>query len=432
MNDPDTLALELLETALRQVPAYRSWQPLDPGPSASLDDRFAALPALTKADMRACTLQDILRPGVDLDRALATGMAELVTTSGSTGDRVTNVWDQSWWNASEKSACRYHPVAARRITGTHREAILASPLCTGVASTDGQPVPIERRQLDRFLYLNEFVDPAGWSSAHMDRMLAEIDSFRPEVLEANPSYLAALARYAQATHRSPSSPSLVIFTFENPSRLHVRQVTGVFPVPAVSSYGTTETGYVFMECEAGRLHQNRDYCRVDFQPLKPEHGGPDIGRILVTPFHHPWQLLLRFDVGDLVRRSATPCPCGRNDGMVLDAIEGRAINLTLTPDGRAVTQRSVDQAVADIPGLATYQLIQESPAAYTFRYLELPGTACSAHDIRDALVALYGPDAAIDIQSAASIPVDPPGKYRLTRAQFDIPIIPLLMEQSSP
>jgi len=73
-------------------------------------------------------------------------------------------------------------------------------------------------------------------------------------------------------------------------------------------------------------------------------------------------------------------------------------------------------------------LIQESPAAYTFRYLELPGTACSAHDIRDALVALYGPDAAIDIQSAASIPVDPPGKYRLTRARFDIPVIPLLME----
>ena len=49
--------------------------------------------------------------------------------------------------------------------GTHREAILTSPLCTGAICTDGY-LPIAQRTQGRFLYLNEKVDPTAWTAAN--------------------------------------------------------------------------------------------------------------------------------------------------------------------------------------------------------------------------------------------------------------------------
>ena len=160
-------------------------------------------------------------------------------------------------------------------------------------------------------------------------------------------------------------PGLIVFTYEYPSILHYRQIRRVFTAPTASSYGTTETGYVFMQCEAGKFHQNSESCRVDFQPFKPEHGGPQIGRILVTTFNNPWYYMLRFDVGDLVRLDEEQkCACGRDSGLIASAIEGRFINATLTCDGRLITLRQLDEALSALDGLDEYRLEQPSPGVY--------------------------------------------------------------------
>jgi len=97
-----------------------------------------------------------------------------------------------------------------------------------------------------------------------------------------------------------------------------------------------------MQCEEGKFHQNSEYCRVDFQPLKKEHGGPSLGRILLLLFITNGTSG-RFDVGDLVRLDEDgKCVCGRNSGMVLSATEGRFVNVTLTCAGRLVTSRELD------------------------------------------------------------------------------------------
>ena len=127
---------------------------------------------------------------------------------------------------------------------------------------------MEKRRLDRFLYLNEKTDPLSWSSNLMDRMIEELNIFQPAVLEANPSYLARLCRYITAHHKTVFQPDIIVFTYEYPAGFHYRQIKQAFQVPMTSSYGTTETGYVFMQCEQGKLHQNSKFCRVDFQPLK--------------------------------------------------------------------------------------------------------------------------------------------------------------------
>jgi phenylacetate-CoA ligase len=111
---------------------------------------------------------------------------------------------------------------------------------------------MEQRTLGRFLFLSERSDPSSWSSDLMDRMVEELNAFEPVVLEANPSFLARLSRHILRQRRHVHSPALIVLTYENPSVLHRRQIRRVFDAPIASSYGATEAGYVFMECEAGR------------------------------------------------------------------------------------------------------------------------------------------------------------------------------------
>ena len=159
-------------------------------------------------------------------------------------------------------------------------------------------------------------------------------------------------------------PGVIVFTYERPTLLHEEQIRRVFPeVPFTSSYGATEVGYVFMQCEAGRLHQNSQYCRVDFQSLRPEHGGPLLGRILVTTFRNPWFYILRFNVGDLVRlEESGHCPCGRETGLILAGVEGRVADATLTTGGRLVTVGELDRVMSSMRNLDEYRLEQITAA----------------------------------------------------------------------
>jgi phenylacetate-CoA ligase len=407
------------DLALGKVPAYRDWARYDSAPDDPLA-RLAALPVMDKDLMRARGPAAFVSPPHDLSAALAAGEVELVHTSGSMGDRVENVWCQSWWNASEKASWNLHARLRRICDGRHREAILASPLCVGFSCETGY-LNRDQRTLGRFLFLNERVNPGAWTAAHMDRMLEELDDFQPAVLEASPSYLACLCRYASRRGRSVQSPGAIVLTFENPSRMHLRLIRAVFDSPVISSYGATEAGYVFMECECGRLHQNTEFCHVDFIPFAPCHGGPLIGAILVTTFNNPWRLLIRFDICDVVRLAAEPCPCGRREGLTLEAIEGRGINLTVTPDGRAVTQNAVDRLIGVEPDLENYQLLQTSEQDYRLRIVCRDGSEPALADrLLQRLTVLYGNKARIRIEKAAVLEPDPPGKFRLCK-----PLIPV-------
>jgi phenylacetate-CoA ligase len=410
---------EVLACALGDVPAYRGWRAHDPGGADPLA-RLRALPLADKAFMRKQGPACFADPRVDLESALARGEVEVVHTSGSTGDRVDNIWCQAWWNDSEEASWQLNAHARRVCDRIHREAILASPLCVGFACEDAY-LDRPKRTLGRYLFLNERVNPCEWSESHLDRMADEITEFHPAVLEASPSYLAHFCRAVARRHRRLPSPGLIVLTFENPSLLQRRQIGAVFKSPIASSYGATEAGYVFMECECGRLHQNTATCHVDFIPFAPRHGGPDVGSILVTTFRNPWRVLLRFDIGDVVRLAPEPCPCGRREGLTLASIEGRGVNLTVADDGCAVTQNAVDRAVGEAPGLEQYQLMQEGERRIVFKHVSPAGdeAALSARVI-PALAGLYGAGTHIRLRKVTSLAPDPPGKFRLCK-----PLVPV-------
>jgi phenylacetate-coenzyme A ligase PaaK-like adenylate-forming protein len=417
-------SLDILETSLGQLGAYQSWRAYDPGAKCDVDERYAALPALTKRDIREHFPQGFVPAGRDVEKGLSSGEIQLVNTSGSSDAiRVTNIWNQTWWDASERASWKLNSHTMRLATGSHPEAILVNARNVGIISDDAD-LPFEKRRVARFLYLNEKTNPTTWSPQLMDRMINELDIFKPVILEANPSFLAKLCRYAAAKKRKVFQPGLITFTYEFPSKLHYRQIRQVFTAPTASSYGSTETGYVFMECEAGKLHQNSESCRVDFQPFKPEHGGPLRGRILITTFNNPWYYMLRFDVGDFARLDETQkCACGRNSGLIAEAIEGRFINATLTCDGRLITLRTLDDAISALEGLDEYKLEQTSPGVYVLHMAgQRRDKSAFGKEAAAILRKLYGKKSDISIVHEEFLAPEDSGKYSLARTLFPLNI----------
>jgi phenylacetate-coenzyme A ligase PaaK-like adenylate-forming protein len=410
-------SLDALETALDTAPLYREWRPCDPGEEAPLDARYDALPELTKQAMRDNFPLGLVPNGRSVEDGLDREEIEYTFTSGTTGDRVVNIWDQNWWNSSEASSWKLNAHTAR-LDYPQKEAKLASSLNIGISCEED--LPMEYRIMGRKLYLNEKINIIQWQPRHFARMARELGTYKPVVLEANPSLLARLAYWAIDENVSLYSPEVIIFTYEFPSRIHLRAIKKAFSSPLVSSYGTTETGFVMEQCEEGLLHQNIDFCRIDFHPLKDMFGGPELGRILVTTFDNPWNAIVRFDVGDLVRlHRKGSCACGRNTGFIAESIEGRTSNVTFATNGGLVTTMALDNALAPIPGIRDYHLEQNGKSEYELQLMTEPGASGTAAEARSALRQLYGRDGEYEIKLLKNLLPGPAGKFRRTQANFD-------------
>ena len=60
---------DILDFAINNLGAYKSWQAFDPGPAHNIDERFAAMPVLTKKEIREHFPQGFVPPIKTLKRA---------------------------------------------------------------------------------------------------------------------------------------------------------------------------------------------------------------------------------------------------------------------------------------------------------------------------------------------------------------------------
>ena len=413
-------SLEALETALNTASAYKNWKEHDPGVGAPLDVRYDSIPKLTKQMMRDNFPYGLVPGHRCLEDGLLRDEIEYTFTSGTTGERVINVWDQTWWDRAEAASWKLNAHTAG-LDYPQREAKLASSLNVGICCEED--LPMKSRIVGNKLYLNEKINIIQWQPRHYKRMAQELASFRPVILEANPSLLARLSFWAIDEGVEMYSPSAIVFTYEFSSQIHLAAINKVFKSPLVSSYGTTETGFVMEECEKGFLHQNVDFCRIDFYPLKDKFGKPDVGRILVTTFGNPWNSVVKFDVGDLVRlHPAGECVCGRKHGLIAQAIEGRASNATFTTSGGLVTTMDLDTTLSRIRGIRDYHLEQNSEKEYELQLMAENEARDAPEESRHALESLYGRDGEYSIKILKNILPGPAGKFRRTQANFNFDV----------
>jgi phenylacetate-coenzyme A ligase PaaK-like adenylate-forming protein len=405
---------ELLETAFSKTSFYQTWTKYDLGKGADIDKRYDALPHLDKEAMRNSFPLGLLPNDRNLEEGLAKDEAEYTFTSGTTSDKVINIFSPSWWSASEKSSWKLNK-NFDSIPYPPKTAKLASSLNVGINCEED--LDQAHRTIGNTLYLSEKTNLIQVFPRHYDRMIEELNSFCPDIIEANPSLLARLCNYAYDHHKKIVSPKAIVFTYEFISKTSLRAIKRIFSSPTISSYGSTETGFVLEQGEDGLMYQNCDYCRIDFIPLAERFHQKDLGTIVVSTFHNPWNIIIRFEVGDLVRLHKDS---NLHQGMVIDDIEGRNGNVTFTVSGRLVTTKNADDTLSEIKYLRDYHLEQQTKDTYLLQAMLEPKT--DKEEARAALKAqmksIYGEQGIYNIEIKDDILPGPAGKFRRTQCNF--------------
>jgi phenylacetate-coenzyme A ligase PaaK-like adenylate-forming protein len=193
----------------------------------------------------------------------------------------------------------------------------------------------------------------------LDELVASLNAFDPQFVNAYPSTAGALADEQLAgrlrlrlenltTNSEPLTPEL---------RERLERAFGTRPT---DFYATTE-GLFGSECDQGAMHLFDDMCIVenvddDGAAVPPGEIG---ARLLVTNLFNRTQPLIRFEISDLVAVDPDPCPCGRSL-MRLRSLEGRAEDV-IRLAGIAVHPLQFAIVTAD-PDVREFQVVQEGEA----------------------------------------------------------------------
>jgi phenylacetate-coenzyme A ligase PaaK-like adenylate-forming protein len=391
-----------------EVPLYRA-HPEPPADPTEVDGWLARLPPVGKRELRRGFPKSLLREHQDLHAAMRSEAVTLLSTSGTTTDRLQVIWEWSWWDPQEREAMRLNAaIACSMARADYREAVLTTPACgAGTCHFGGQTVA--ERSIDGILFFNESADPTHWTGRECERMLQEWCEFAPRGVEADPAYLAIIARTALQRGVTLPSPDFITLTYETTTRAMRRDIARAFAAPVFQLYGATEAGVLFMECESGTLHPNERHSHIDLVDLPGDDG---LARVLVTTLGRAWMPLLRYDIGDVVcRAQQRQCPCGlASDGPLLARVEGRQSDC-IDVSGTTVTPLMLDDAIHAALGprgtLEQWQLAGDSLLVVD------SGAEDSGRVAADAVSAVI--ERAVRAERVGAIAPEVSGKYRLVK-----------------
>ncbi|MDX2109616.1 MAG: hypothetical protein SFY80_05170 [Verrucomicrobiota bacterium] len=398
-----TTAAAKLSQWLNEIPLYRNATTIRQ--VASVEALRAALPAITKHDIRKNFPHNFLREGQTMEGLVEQELIEVEYTAGTTDTRTPLLLERGWWMRQEAWALRLNSHVAS-VLDEHPEAhriTITSPICNGEITYTGIP-SCARRTLGstRFISLSRY--PFLLNEADLDRMVAETLDWQPYFLDTDPVYATVFALHCE--RRGIKLPSLrfIITSYEYTSVTHRRILQRVFGVPVYNLYGSTETGHLLMENTEGLLVPSLPVAHLAI--LDADSRG--IGELEVTTLSNDYMPLLRYRIGDLVEPV-------QNATTTAYRVHGRAPDAFTLASGKRITTRDVDQCFANISGITQYRLVETAPAAFTLQYIaDLGGPSESTlANLRQSLMELTETSCLPTVQQIKLMLPENSGKFLL-------------------
>jgi phenylacetate-CoA ligase len=303
----DVAVTALRRFALDRSPFYRRFhaglesQPLD------------KLPVLTKSVLMQNFDDVVTDPAVrlrDAEAFLAAGPGDrlfrgryvVLATSGSTGLRGVFLFDPDEWLTALAGITRPmlwagvapNPLRRRKMamlastTDSHYSArvgrSLASPFLPALRMDAGEPI---------------------------ERIVARLNDWQPEVMAVYPSVLRQLAA-EQVAGRLRIRPDKIATSAEVLTAEDRRRAHEAWGVHVFDTYGCTEYAPIAAECEFGSRHLFEDGAVIELER----------DRVLLTVLGRRTQPLIRYEISDVVRSVEGGCACGR-PFRTIETIEGR-------------------------------------------------------------------------------------------------------------
>ncbi len=278
----------------------------------------------------------------------------VMASGGSSGVKGVYVYDRDAWDAALSGLLRWSTmIGAGPKWPRRRIAAIGAP--------DGRHMTY-RLSSSIDVGLHRVLRMAA--TEPIERLVAELNAFQPEVLQAYPSVAAALAD-EQREGRLHIRPQTVATSSELRTSKDAAKIRSAWGVDAFDCLGLTETGIAGVECAAHRgMHVFEDLCMFEVVDEKgrlvPE--GEMGARVLVTNLCNYAQPLIRFEVTDMMSVTTEPCACGRPSSRIT-AIDGRSEAVLEFPSDRGAPVRvhfiHWVSWLSEVPSVAEYQIVQE-------------------------------------------------------------------------
>jgi phenylacetate-CoA ligase len=147
----------------------------------------------------------------------------------------------------------------------------------------------------------------------------------------------------------------------------------------------------------------------DGQPVEPG----EMGNILLTRLDPGAMPLIRYNVGDIGRKSPdASCPCGRGLEM-LTKIEGRDTDVVVTPNGNRLIVHFFTGIFEYYQTIDTFKVIQEKPGEIVVEIVPRPDFQVGHWDkIKAEILEKGDPDLKIELGIVKEIPLEKSNKRR--------------------
>jgi phenylacetate-CoA ligase len=138
------------------------------------------------------------------------------------------------------------------------------------------------------------------------------------------------------------------------------------------------------------------------------------GDVCVTDLHNYAMPLVRYLNGDSATYSERFCACGRALPL-LESIDGRKLDIIVSPDGRTVAGEFFVFVMLDFPQIRQFQIVQDAPDKLEIRIV-------ARADLNDehrnrlihAVAHRMGDQVEVWINDVTDIPLTSAGKRRIT------------------
>ncbi|WP_219265907.1 phenylacetate--CoA ligase family protein [Pseudomonas sp. Xaverov 259] len=192
----------------------------------------------------------------------------------------------------------------------------------------------------------------------LEALAAHLDVLRPQVLVTLPSYLATLV--AHGVDLKQYGVEAITTNSEQSSPLERRQYEAYFGMPVRDEYSSVELEQIAFECSHGRHHVLEGSVYVE--TLDPDADG--VGTVVGTNLQAWHMPMIRYNQGDLAVMAQEPCGCSAHTPALMH-LHGRRNASFQARDGRVVPSASILGIVDDFlmrtgNGVEAYRLYQMS------------------------------------------------------------------------
>ena len=265
------------------------------------------------------------------------------------------------------------------------------------------------------LMRTELLPAFEMSDARVEGFIARIREMRPRMLFGYPSAISHIAGYAEKKGiRLDDLGVKVVFVTSERLYDHQREIISrLFACPVANGYGGRDAGFIAHACPSGSMHITAEDIIVEIIDGEGRVQPPGVsGEIVVTHLATRDYPFVRYRTGDVGVLSEDRCPCGR--GLpILREIQGRSTDFVISADGTVMHGLALIYVLRDIPGVASFKIVQETITLTTV--FVVPGPLFEAGDvgrIQEGLKRRLGASVTIDVKLVDVVPAEASGKFR--------------------